>query len=162
MKTHPETANGKVAVAPAQNQTSLRSGIRILLVDDDLYVRKLNAGVLIRSGYIVETADDGADAWRALNEQIYDLVITDNKMPRVTGLELIKKLRSVDRKMPVILASGLPPVDEWFRVPGLRIQAVVTKPCPLTVLLETVRKVLCQAAEPVICPDAGPGADQLG
>jgi len=144
MKTHPETANGKVAVAPAPNQTSLRSGIRILLVDDDLYVRKLNAGVLIRSGYIVETADDGADAWRALNEQIYDLVITDNKMPRVTGLELIKKLRSVDRKMPVILASGMVQDEELNPDPELRLDASLLKPFTIAELLATVKKVLAK------------------
>jgi len=95
---------------------------RILLVDDDCYVRELNAGALIRSGYDVDTAGDGADAWKALNDQNYDLMITDNRMPRVTGMELIKKLRSEDMTLPVILASGTVPVEElkqhrWDREP---------------------------------------------
>jgi DNA-binding response OmpR family regulator len=153
----------KSAPVPAAGPTSPEvPRHRILVVDDDSDARELNAELLTRSGYHVATAADGVDAWRALHEDHYDLLITDVQMPWVSGLELIRKLRAEAMFLPVILASGLPPVDEWFRVPGLRIQAVVTKPCPLTVLLETVRKVLCQAAEPVICPDAGPGANQLG
>lgn len=118
---------------------------RILVVDDDVYVRELNAGVLIRSGYHVDTAVDGVDAWRALHDEHYDLLITDEQMPWVTGLELIQKLRAEAMLLPVILASGLPPLDDLSREPGLRIQAVVTKPCPLAVLLQTVESVLSDA-----------------
>ncbi len=118
---------------------------RILVVDDDVYVRELNAGVLIRSGYHVDTAVDGVDAWRALHDEQYDLLITDEQMPWVTGLELIQKLRAEAMLLPVILASGLPPLEDLARDPGLRIQAVVTKPCPLLVLLQTVESVLSEA-----------------
>jgi len=119
---------------------------RILMVDDDLYARELNAGVLIRSGYHVDTVADGVDAWRALHDDRYDLLITDEQMPWVTGLELIQKLRDEAMLLPVILASGQPASDDFARHPGLLIQAVVTKPCPLAVLLQTVKSVLCEAA----------------
>ncbi len=126
--------------APAQNQTNPPQ--RILLVDDDFYVRELNAGVLIRYGYKVDTADDGADAWKALNEIRYDLLITDNKMARVSGLELIKKLRSVDMTLPVILASGTAPTEELKRHPWLKLDATLPKPFTVAQLLDTVKKVL--------------------
>ena len=129
------------AVTPLQQPTSPPH--RILLVDDDLYIRELNAGVLIRSGYQVDTANDGADAWKALNDQSYDLLITDNKMPRVTGLELIKKLRSEDMALPVILASGTVPVEELNRHPWLQLDATLPKPFTIAELLATVKKVLC-------------------
>jgi DNA-binding response OmpR family regulator len=119
---------------------------RILLVDDDFYIRELNAGVLIRFGYKVDTAADGADAWKALNEQSYDLLITDNRMPRVTGLELIKKLRSEDMTLPVILASGTLPVRELKLHPWLQLDATLPKPFTIAELLDTVKKVL-QAAD---------------
>jgi DNA-binding response OmpR family regulator len=115
---------------------------RILLVDDDLYTRELNAGVLIQSGYKVDTANDGADAWKALNDESYDLLITDNKMPRVTGLELIKKLRAEDMALPVILASGTVPEDELNRHPWLQLDATLPKPFTIAELLEAVKKVL--------------------
>jgi CheY-like chemotaxis protein len=115
---------------------------RVLLVDDDHYVRELNAGVLIRFGCIVDTAGDGAAAWKALNDENYNLLITDNKMPRVTGMELIKKLRSEDMTLPVILASGTVPMEELKQYPWLQLAAMLPKPFTPAELLDTVKKVL--------------------
>ncbi len=81
-----EAFSGEVIAAPASNPAPPPAR-RILLVDDDISLLELNAGVLIGSGYNVDTAADGADAWKALHDLNYDLLITDNKMPRVTGLE---------------------------------------------------------------------------
>ena len=69
--------------APSQGQ--LNSSQRILVVDDDIQIREIIASTLIKRGYKVDTAKDGADAWKALNETSYYLLITDHKMPRVTG-----------------------------------------------------------------------------
>jgi DNA-binding response OmpR family regulator len=124
---------------------TMRIPPHILLVDDDLHLRQLSAGVLIRSGYNVDTAEDGATAWKALGYVSYDLLITDNKMPRVTGLELIKKLRSEDMTLPVILASGTVPVEELKRHPWLRLDATLPKPFTVAELLDTVKKVLSAA-----------------
>jgi DNA-binding response OmpR family regulator len=140
MNTLLETPSEKVSVEPAQNHANPPH--RILLVDDDLYARELNAGVLIRSGYNVDTAQDGADAWKALNDASYDLLITDNRMPRVTGMDLIKKLRSEDMTLPVILASGTVPVEELKRHPWLQLDATLPKPFTIAELLEMVKKVL--------------------
>jgi DNA-binding response OmpR family regulator len=131
--------------ADARLQSGASPSPRILLVEDDFYARELNAGVLIRFGYQVDTAGDGADAWKALNEQSYDLLITDNRMPRVTGLELIKKLRSEDMMLPVILASGTVPSEELKRHPWLQLDATLPKPFTLAELLDTVKKVLSAA-----------------
>jgi DNA-binding response OmpR family regulator len=115
---------------------------RILLVDDDEYAREINAGVLIRFGYNVDTAEDGAAAWKALNDHNYDLLITDNRMPRVTGLELIKKVRSVDMTLPIILASGTAPAQELKQNPWMNLDATLSKPFTLAELLDTVTEVL--------------------
>jgi len=113
-----------------------------LLVDDDIYTQEMNAGTLIRTGYNVETADDGADAWKALNARNYDLLITDNYMPRLNGLELIKKLRSADMKLSVILTPEKKPLEEFEPYPWLRLDATLPKPFIATALLNTVEKVL--------------------
>jgi DNA-binding response OmpR family regulator len=115
---------------------------RILLVDDDVYILELNTGVLIRSGYDVDTAADGADAWKALHEIHYDLLISDHKMPRVTGLELIKKLRSEEMTLPVILMSGTMPTEELKRQPWLQINATLRKPFTVAELLNAVNNIL--------------------
>jgi YesN/AraC family two-component response regulator len=64
----------------------------------------------------VDTAEDGEFGWEALQAKNYDLLITDNNMPKVSGLELVKKLRSARMALPVILASGAMP-EELNRLP---------------------------------------------
>ena len=143
MNTLLENPSNKTSAAPHQNQA--RPPHNILLVDDDLRARELHAGALIRSGYYVDTAKDGADAWNALNLVGYDLLITDNRMPRVTGMELIKKLRSDDMMLPVILASGTVPDEELKRHPWLLLDATLTNPFTIEQLLEVVKQVLRSA-----------------
>jgi len=99
LRYEPETAN-----APAEE--SIRLVVRIFVADDDETVRQLNVATLRRQGYEVESASDGESAWEAIQRHHFDLLITDNNMPRLTGVELIRKLRSAHRMLPVILASG--------------------------------------------------------
>jgi DNA-binding response OmpR family regulator len=110
-------------------------------------MRKLVVRTLVRSGYEVDAALDGADAWQALNETHYYLLITDHQMPRVTGMELIVKLRTEDKALPVILVSAEMPTEELNRHPDLHIDATLTKPFTAEALLETVRKVLSASVE---------------
>ena len=63
---------------------------RILYVDDDALLRELGEQILVRLGYDVDTAKDGAEGWDALHEHEYQLLITDYQMPCLTGLELIR------------------------------------------------------------------------
>lgn len=115
---------------------------RILVVDDEPAIRRLNAAVLIDSGYHVDAAEDGAVAWDALQRNSYDLLVTDNNMPKVSGVELIKKLHAVRMALPVILVSGTMPTDELKRHPRLQIEATLLKPFTVEELLRTVAKIL--------------------
>ena len=63
------------------------------LLTTDPAIRRLNAEMLFHSGYQVDAAEDGQAAWAALQLHNYDLVVTDNNMPKMTGVELIKKLQ---------------------------------------------------------------------
>lgn len=67
---------------------------RILLVDDDASIRHLNTKMLIRAGYEVDDAADGEAGWEALQAKRYDLLITDNFMPKVTGIDFASFLYS--------------------------------------------------------------------
>ena len=126
--------------APAQCWTNYFC--RILLVDDDRELRTLNAELLVQSGYRVDTAEDGASGWKALKANCYDILITDNTMPGVTGLELIKKLRSEDMALAVILASGTAPMEELTENPWMQIDALLPKPYTIADLVKTVDEVL--------------------
>jgi DNA-binding response OmpR family regulator len=112
------------------------------VVDDDGEIRRLNAQVLKKSGYHVEAAEDGAVAWEALNTDNYDLMITDHNMPKVSGVELLKKLRAARMALPVIMATGSLPEEEFARYPWLQPAATLLKPYTTDELLGTVREVL--------------------
>lgn len=118
---------------------------RILLVDDDTSIRSLSAHVLTTSGYQVDTAEDGAGGWEALHASNYDLLITDHNMPKVTGVELVRKLRSARMTLPVVLTTGTVPAEALSR-PSLRLAATLLKPFTMEELLQTVERVLRAAA----------------
>ena len=115
---------------------------RILVVDDDETVRQINTLVLLSAGYEVDSAPDGAVAWDTLNASSYDLLITDNHMPNLTGVELLRKVRDNNIALPVIMASGTIPTETFAQNPWLRPTATLSKPHTLEALLNTVRNVL--------------------
>lgn len=116
---------------------------RILLVDDEKFVRQLYAEVLTSAGYLVDTAEDGAVGWQKLQGENYDLVLTDNHMPKVSGVELINKLHAAKMTLPVILATATPPVD----MAELQLAALLEKPFGLEDLLQAVEEALHQESQ---------------
>jgi two-component system response regulator HydG len=120
------------------------------VVDDDRDIRQLYVEVLADSGYAVEAAADGAAGWEALQTQSYDLVITDNKMPRLTGIEMIAKLRAANLTLPVIMATGFLPIHQFIRRPWLQPDIAMERPITNDDLLAAVNKILRPSAE--VCP----------
>jgi DNA-binding response OmpR family regulator len=112
------------------------------VVDDEPLIRRLNSDVLTTAGYQVDTAADGVAAWDLLELNDYDLLITDHDMPKLKGLELLKKVRNTGMILPVIMATGTLPFEELSR--HLWLQPVVTllKPYGLTDFLDAVKVVL--------------------
>lgn len=80
---------------------------RILVIDDSVTVREVEARLLRNQGYEVEIGVNGMDGWHAVRIGNYDLVITDIDMPRMNGLELIRAIRSDSRlkNLPVLIVS---------------------------------------------------------
>jgi DNA-binding response OmpR family regulator len=135
----PAVRNG----APLLSQTNPLH--RILVVEDDIGIRRLNTEMLKRSGYEVDAAEDGAAAWQSFKTHTYDLLITDNVMPKVTGVELLQKLRAARITLPVIMATGALPTAVFARHPWLQPAATLLKPYTSAELLRTVKKVLREA-----------------
>jgi putative nucleotidyltransferase with HDIG domain len=92
---------------------------RILIADDDARILELLQFVLSGNGFEAVIANDGDQAWEALNHTTPDLAILDVKMPRRTGFDLIEKIRGTEgiATMPIILISGVR--DTEVRLAGL-------------------------------------------
>ena len=105
-----------------------RGPARILVLDDEPALSRLIAAFLARAGYVVDTAGDGEQGWAALNVRPYDLLMTDNDMPRLTGLELVRRLRTSGIVLPIIMVSGSEDVRALADDDVLRLSAVMPKP----------------------------------
>jgi len=127
-----------IRLAPVQT----KSPQRILVVDDEIDSRQLTLDILTASGYEVEGVKDGDAGWEALQTYDYDLIITDNNMPKMKGLEMIEKLRAASMTLPVIMATGLPPTHEFVRRPWLKPDITLAKPFTNDDLLAAVKKLL--------------------
>lgn len=119
--------------------------IRLLVVDDDEAIREITSAMLTDQGHEVLTAEDGLQALELLPHFRPDLVVTDLKMPRMSGYELIGIMRERFPQLPVIVVSGefLPdeiPVsidaDAFLAKGGCFITALEAK---ITQLLSTAR-----------------------
>jgi CheY-like chemotaxis protein len=82
---------------------------RVLLVDDEPLARKLISRYLVAAGYVVRMAEDGLDAIGKLRTGLPDLIISDLKMPRMSGIELLGVVRKRFPQIPVIAISGMAP-----------------------------------------------------
>ncbi len=117
---------------------------RVLVVEDEASLRKLLTMQLEGAGYAVETARDGVEGLAMLLERPPDLVILDLMMPRMSGTELCRRIKSnyLTYQIPVIMVSALGDVSD--RVAGLDLGAndYLTKPYSAEELLGRVRNLL--------------------
>jgi two-component system alkaline phosphatase synthesis response regulator PhoP len=121
----------------------------VLLVDDELHILKAAEFKLKKQGWEVLTASDGEEAWETIQARRPDLMVTDYQMPRLSGLELIARLRATEEyaDLPVILltARGYErPVLDIAN--GLRVLEVLAKPFSPRELFKRVESALLATA----------------
>jgi EAL domain-containing protein (putative c-di-GMP-specific phosphodiesterase class I) len=114
----------------------------ILVVDDDQIIRRLLARVLSAKGYHIVVAEDGRDAQALLAKQDFDLILSDVRMPRMNGVEVLRLVREHDPDLPVILFTGSPSVETAIDALQLRATAYLTKPLEPVRLIEEIEKAL--------------------
>lgn len=117
---------------------------RILLVDDDTGLLFMAKTLLERIGYTVTTQSSAPDAFAdfCISPDEYDLVITDQTMPSMTGLELAEKIFLVRPEIPIILSTGYSPAVSREKVLAMGIKELAFKPLAFDKLSQLVRQVL--------------------
>ena len=117
---------------------------RILLVDDEWTLVEMGKQMLERFGYMVEikTSSKGALEVFCSNPDVFDLIITDQTMPIMTGIQLTQELKKIRPDIPVILCTGFSEVidEENFKSQG--IDAFVMKPIVMREIAAVIRSVL--------------------
>ncbi len=130
----------------------------VAIVEDEQNLRDNVAFALRREGYEVAVFADGAAAWESFQRALPDLVVLDIIMPRMDGLELLRRIRSTSATLPVIFLTSRD--EEFDRVLGLELGAddYLCKPFSMRELMARV-KVLFRRL--VLAAHPGDGAEQL-
>ncbi len=121
------------------------TSIKVLVVDDFATMRRILKNILKQLGFknLVE-ADDGTTAWDILEEQKVDLVLADWNMPKMTGLELLKKVRASENyaKVPFLMVTAEAQKQNVIEAVQAGVSNYVVKPFTAEAISEKLEKIL--------------------
>ncbi|MBW3542545.1 MAG: response regulator transcription factor [Planctomycetes bacterium] len=120
----------------------MAAGNRILLIEDDREISSTIAGVLTAAGYDVETAINGVEGQRRIENRRPDLVITDMMMPRMGGFPILEYIRGLEQPPQVIMITANEGGRHKAYAEMLGVADYLRKPFAMDVLLEAVERVL--------------------
>jgi len=123
-------------------------GKKVLVVDDEIHIVHVVAIKLRNNGYEVISADNGAEAFELACQEKPHIIVTDFQMPRMTGLELVEKLRQCEqtRDIPVILLTARNFAITQQQQEDLQISECISKPFSPKELLGNIEDILYQQA----------------
>ncbi len=121
--------------------------MKILIVEDEKKLAEFVRKGLQEEGYVVDTVDNGEDGLRLAGDDVYDLVILDIYLPKLDGLEVLRRLREDKVTTPVLLLTVRATIED--KVLGLNLGAddYLTKPFAFQELLARVRALLRRRTE---------------
>ncbi|EMG36232.1 CheY-like receiver, AAA-type ATPase, and DNA-binding domain containing response regulator [Desulfocurvibacter africanus PCS] len=121
------------------------SNMRILVVDDFSTMRRIIKNILKQIGYnnIVE-ADDGTTAWEILNREKIDFVVADWNMPKMKGIDLLRKVRDSEEfeDLPFLMVTAEAQQENLVEAIQAKVSNYVVKPFTPDVLSQKIEKIL--------------------
>ncbi len=115
---------------------------RVLVVDDERVIREMLSDFLGLEGYVVRTVEDGAQALEELQRRSYNLVISDLKMPNMSGLELIEKITELGLPVLTVIMTGFGTVETAIEAMKHGAYDYVLKPFRVEEVVHTVQRGL--------------------
>jgi len=115
---------------------------KILVIDDEQGIRSLLDTLLSRKGYDVVLAESGRKGLELFRRERPDVVVLDLKMPEMDGVTVLKQLRSVDLKLPVIILTGAGTPEREQQVRALGVTEFVEKEFSLHRLGDALKRLL--------------------
>jgi len=115
---------------------------KVLVVDDEQSLRDVLSIMLKRAGYAVTSAMDGEEAIELLHREIFDLVITDLRMPKIDGMEVLKAVRSVSPETVVLIITAFATADSAVEAMKQGAYDYLTKPFQVDEVQLIIRNAL--------------------
>ncbi len=116
--------------------------LKILIAEDETDVLAIMKKWISSEGYSVVTASDGQEAWDKIQSEAPDIIILDLVMPKLHGLEVLKKLREnpiSGKWQPVIIISALGQMEDMKKGFALEADHYITKPCQMDTVIKAIR-----------------------
>ncbi len=118
--------------------------MKILLVEDKDSLRQMLSTAMRKAGYVVEEASDGDAAAKKIRRQPYQLVLTDLRLPSLSGLEILKIQKEVDSTIPVLLMTAYGTIEEAVEAMKQGAFDFVPKPVDISHLMLLIDRALEQ------------------
>lgn len=115
---------------------------KILIVDDEKVICDLFVRVLSDKGYAVDVVSDGASALEKIKESFYNLVITDFKMPKVSGIDVLRQIKRLNPYIEVIIMTGYATIESAVEAVKIGAFDFVCKPFDMEELIRTIQRCL--------------------
>ena len=123
------------------------NGAHLLLVEDEAVAAKMLSQVFNLEGYRVSNAPDGVAALELMADETPDALITDLKMPRGGGGELVREARARHANLPIVVVTGYFTGDVERELKELGVSAILLKPVALRDLIDAVKSALSPAGD---------------
>jgi CheY-like chemotaxis protein len=116
----------------------------VLIIDDEIHIRRLIAQMLELAGYQVVEAASGPEALRLIEETRPDVITCDISMPGMSGFEVLEAIKSqpATAEIPVIMLTAIGQEKDTARATSLGADDYITKPFGTTQLIETIERQL--------------------
>jgi two-component system response regulator AtoC len=115
---------------------------RILIVDDDPYFLRVLSRILTGENFQVKTAEGAVEAAQILQENCFDLVISDLRLPDGDGLSILQEIRKAGSEIPVVILTAYGEVDSYLEAMNAGATEYLNKPVKSEELLAVVRSCL--------------------
>ena len=145
-ETHPPMIPSDEPIKPTPQPATI--GRRILVVEDEPLIASATATILKRLGHTVAQRHDGVEAWNELSTEgvSYDLLLVDLSMPRMSGVDLVKRIRTLPYAGSIVVMSGRVAEDDLLTLKTLKVDRILAKPFTAEQLVAVVSEVVAARA----------------
>ncbi|MCK4875205.1 MAG: response regulator [Sulfurimonas sp.] len=119
----------------------MTNNLHLLYVEDDLGMRETSVGLFKNFFTQIATAVDGVEGLEKYENGSFDIIVTDISMPRMDGIELIKRIRAKDKDIPIIVYSAWNEPSYMAECISMNVDGYLLKPMQIKNIMEVLEKI---------------------